>query len=155
MLKDNEDQQSFFKWQMAMKTYIGRLRGYSPRMLEKKPDYYHMSAKEQGRLRDIYTNIHGWLAKAVSLNSRICSKTKNIKTHPYPDIVKWWRTVRDLFSCSSTDLTRRKAKLHDHYQHDNEMRVPCFNSFELRVMELEEMGTDSLILRRLTLWMIP
>jgi len=155
MLKENEDQQSFFKWQAAMKTFIGRLPGYSPKMLERKPDYYNMSGKEQGRLRDIYTNIHGWLTKAVSLNSRICSKTKNIKTHPYPDIVKWWRTVRDLFSCSSTDLTRRKAKLHDHYQHDNEMRVPCFNSFELRVMELEEMGTDSLILRRLTLWMIP
>ncbi len=71
MLKDNEDQQSFFKWQTAMKTFIGRLPGYLPGMLEKRPDYYNMSGKEQGRLRDIYTNIHSWLTKAVSMNSRI------------------------------------------------------------------------------------
>jgi len=142
MLKENEDQQRFFKWQTAMKTFIGRLPGYLPGILEKRPDYYNMSGKEQGRLRNIYNNIHSWLTEAVSMNSRIFSKTKNIKTHPYPDLVKWWRTVRDLFSCSSTDLLRRKAKLHDHYQYDNEMCVPCFNRFELRVTELEEMGTD-------------
>ena len=142
MLKEHEDQQSFFKWQTAMKTFVGKLPGYLPGMLDKKPDYHSMSGKEQGRLRDIYTNIHSWLTKAVSLNSRVSSKTKNIRTHPYPDLVKWWRTVHDLFSCSSTDLSRRKAKLHDHYQFDNEMCVPCFNRFELRVTELEEMGSD-------------
>jgi len=62
--------------------------------------------------------------------------------YPYPDIVKWWRPVHELFSCSSTDLSPRKAQLHDHFQYDNEMCVPCFNRFELRVTELEEMGTE-------------
>jgi hypothetical protein len=142
MLKDNEESQGFFKWQTAMKTFVGRLPGYLPGMLEKRPDYAKMTNKEQGRLRDIYTNIHSWLCKAVSVNSCVCSKTKHVRIHPYPDIVKWWRTVHELFSCSSTDLSRRKAKLHDHYQYDNEMCVPCFNRFEMRVTELEEMGTE-------------
>jgi len=141
MLKDNEESQGYFKWLTAMKTFVGRLPGYLPGILEKKPDYANMTSKEQGRLRDIYTNIHSWLCKAVSLNSRVCSKMKHIRIYPYPDIVKWWRTVYKLFLCSSTDFSRRKAKLYDYYQYDNEMCVPCFNRFELRVTELEELGT--------------
>ena len=82
MLKENEEAQGFFKWQTAMKTFVGRLPGYLPGMLEKKPDYENMSNKEQGRLRDIYTNIHSWLCKAVSSNSRVCSKTKAYQDSP-------------------------------------------------------------------------
>jgi len=116
MLKDNEESQGFFKWQTAMKTFVGRLPGYLPGMLERKPDNANMTTKEQGRLRDIYTNIHNWLCKAVSVNSRVCSKTKHIRIYPYPNLLKWWRTGHELFSYSSTDLSRRKAKLRDHFQ---------------------------------------
>jgi len=58
MLKDNEESQGFFKWQTAMKIFVGSLPGYLQGMLEKNPDFGNMSGKDQGRLRDIYTNIH-------------------------------------------------------------------------------------------------
>ena len=109
-------------------------------MLTKRPDYNSMSTKDQGRLRDIYTNIHGWLTKAVSQNSRVSSKAKKIKSYPYPDIVKWRQTVHDMYSLSQSELDRRNATLHDHFQFDNEKCVTCFNRFELRTTELEEMG---------------
>jgi len=44
------------------------------------------------------------------------------------------------FSLSKSDLDRRTARLHDHYQLDNETCVTCFNRFELRTTELAEMG---------------
>ena len=140
MLNDNDDPQGFFKWQTKMKSFIERLPGYVDGMLIRRPDYNSMSSKEQGRLKDIYTNIHGWLTKAVSQNSRVSSKAKKIKSYPYPDIVKWWQTVHDMHSLSKSDLDRRTAKLHDHYQFDNEKCVTCFNRFELRTTELDEMG---------------
>ena len=140
MLNDNDDPQGFFKWQTKMKSFIERLPGYVDGMLIRRPDYNSMSSKDQGRLKDIYTNIHGWLTKAVSQNSRVSSKAKKIKSYPYPDIVKWWQTVHDMHSLSKSDLDRRTAKLHDHYQFDNEKCVTCFNRFELRTTELDEMG---------------
>jgi len=97
-----------------------------PGMLSKRPDYDGMSTKEQGRLRDIYTNTHGWLTKSVSQNSGVTSKAKKIESYPCPDVVKWWQTVHDMSSLSQSELERSNAKLHDHYQFDNEKCVTCF-----------------------------
>jgi len=56
MLNDNENPQGLFKWQTKMKSFIERLPGYVPGMLSKRPDLNRLTTKEQGPLKDIYTD---------------------------------------------------------------------------------------------------
>jgi len=86
----------FHKWQSNLGRFVESLPGYIDGMLTQRPNFDEMSRRQEEYLNDIYINIHVWLAKAGSENSKVTIKTKNIKTYQIPDIVSWWKSVNDI-----------------------------------------------------------
>ena len=140
MLQENVTLQGFIKWQSNLKTFVSKLPGYVEGMLSQRPDINNMSRKDRDRLADIYENIHGWLAKAGSMHTKVNTKTKNLKMTPLPDIVGWWKAVNDIFALSKSEIERRKIKLRNHYQLKDESCVSYCSRFETRVVELKDLG---------------
>ena len=75
-----------------------------------------MSLIEQEYIRDIYSNIHGWLAKSGGQNSKVSIKTKSVLQVPYPDIVGWWKSVNVIFAVSTMETENRVEKLNHFVQ---------------------------------------
>ena len=101
-----------------------------------------MSKRKQEYLRDVYSNIHGWLAKAGSENSRVTAATKGIKTFPYPDLVAWWSAVHDIYAISNTEIDRKVTNLHSLYQLPNETSRNYYTRFEAKYTELIDLGKE-------------
>ena len=142
MLQENPTIQVFYKWQNNLRSFVKKLPGYVDHMLENRPDYSTMGRVNQERLKDIYENIHGWLEKAISLNTKATNKTKTLKMSPYPDLVGWWKAVTEIFALSKTQLKKLKKKLSAHHQDDQEKCVTFSSRFEECVASLKDMGVE-------------
>ena len=141
-LQENVTLAKFHEWQNNLIKFVERLPGYKPGMLTTRPKFNEMSSRRKESLIQIYTNIHGWLAKAGSENSRVTMKTKNISTFPYPDIVGWWKSVNGIFAISNTEIEKRMAKLNTLFQFPGESCKTYFARFEVGYTELRDLGKD-------------
>ena len=132
----------FHEWQNNLVKFVERLPGYVNGMLTQRPDWGKMSRIEQEYMRDIYINIHGWLAKAGGENSKVTAATKGIKTYPYPDIVRWWSAVNDIYAISNTEIDRKVTHLHTLYQFPTESSRTYYTRFQGKYTELLDLGKE-------------
>ena len=142
MLQESPTNKEFYKWQGALKIYVSKLPGYIEGMLVSRPDYNSMTGREQESLREIYVNIHDWLQKSVSANTKATNKTKTLSMRPYPDLVGWWKAVNGIFALTKNQLDKLRGELKKLHQFKNESCVSYSSRFEEKVAILKDMNVD-------------
>ena len=85
-------------------------------MLTVDPDMESMREVDKEILAQISTTIFSWLTLSISLNKKCMNKTRNVRVDPFPDLVSWWKNIRDVFDLSNAVIEMRIVHLNSFTQ---------------------------------------
>jgi hypothetical protein len=142
MLADECSLSNVLDWQRDIRNFISKIPGYKKDMLTVEPDLETMREVDKEFLAQIYTTIFSWLTLSISLNKKCMNKTRNTRIDPFPDIVGWWKNIRDVFALSNAEIEMRIIYLNSFSQFPQENCKNYFSRFDDKVQELKSLGRE-------------
>ena len=158
MLADECTLGNFLDWQRDIRNFISKVPGYKREMLTVDPDLGSMREVDKEFLTQIYMTIFSWLTLSISLNKKCMHKARNVRVDPFPDLVGWWKNIRDVFALSNAEIESRVVYLNSFTQFSQETCKNYFARFDDKVQELRSLGRefDNIYLgERCVLGMVP
>ena len=120
MLADECTLGNFLDWQRDIRNFISKVPGYKREMLTVDPDLGSMREVDKEFLTQIYMTIFSWLTLSISLNKKCMHKARNVRVDPFPDLVGWWKNIRDVFALSNEEIESRVVYLNSFTQFPQE-----------------------------------
>ena len=67
---------------------------------------------------------------------------RNVRVDPFPDLVSWWKNIRDVFALSNAEIEMRIVYLNSFTQFPQETCKNYFARFDDKVQELKSLERE-------------